>query len=123
MYPTLLELCGLPANPALQGKSLVPLMKDPKREWHSAGITSYGPDHITVRTEGWRYSRHPDGEELYDETNDPNEWTNLATKPEFAKKKQELGALFPREVSRKKLRSWQELPDSEKDRLRRQPAG
>ena len=57
IYPTLLELCGLPANSALPGRSLVPLMKNPKREWQSAGITSYGPDHITARTEGWRYSR------------------------------------------------------------------
>ena len=33
-------------------------------KWNSAGITSFGADHITVRTEDWRYSKHPDGEEL-----------------------------------------------------------
>ena len=34
----------------------------------------------TVRTEDWRYIRYADGgEELYDETKDPYEWTNRAT--------------------------------------------
>jgi choline-sulfatase len=33
----------------------------------------------------WRYIRYADGsEELYDMLNDPNEWTNLAGKPEHA---------------------------------------
>ncbi|HTM48079.1 MAG TPA: sulfatase [Bryobacteraceae bacterium] len=123
IYPTLLELCGLPANPDAQGRSFVPLMKDPKREWRAAAVTSYGPDHTTVRTDGWRYSRHPDGEELYDETQDPDEWTNLAGKPEFAGKKRELAALFPREVNRKRMRSWQGLPVAEQERLRRKPLG
>ena len=117
MYPTLVDLCGLPKNPTLQGKSLVPLMKDPNRPWAAAGITSYGPDHITVRTEGWRYTKHPDGEELYDETNDPNEWTNLAKKPEFAGKKAELAAVLPKQISTKKLRSWQTLPKEEQKKL------
>jgi hypothetical protein len=32
-----------------------------------------------VRDEGWRYIRYANGdEELYDETRDPYEWTNLA---------------------------------------------
>jgi arylsulfatase A-like enzyme len=123
VYPTLVDLCGLRANPALQGKSLVPLMKDPARAWQTASITSYGPDHISVRTEGWRYSRHPDGEELYDETSDPNEWTNLAADPKFASKKQELAALLPRDVNRKKLRSWQGLSRGEQERLRRKTVG
>ena len=38
-----------------------------------------------IQTERWRYIRYSDGgEELYDHSKDPNEWTNLARNPEFA---------------------------------------
>ncbi|HMY77018.1 MAG TPA: choline-sulfatase, partial [Blastocatellia bacterium] len=34
----------------------------------------------------WRYIRYADGsEELYDHRRDPNEWTNLARDPRYAK--------------------------------------
>ena len=50
-----------------------------------------------MRTEQWRYIRYHDGgEELYDETKDPNEWTNLAAKPEMAKVKSKLAAYLPK---------------------------
>lgn len=73
MYPTLLDLCGLPAKPDLDGASLRPLLENPAAEWDKPAITSNGPDKISVRTERWRYSRYPDGEELYDHSADPNE--------------------------------------------------
>jgi arylsulfatase A-like enzyme len=39
-----------------------------------------------VRSEDWRYIRYADGgEELYDMRKDPEEWTNLASDPAFAK--------------------------------------
>ena len=51
-----------------------------------------------MRTEKWRYIHYSDGsEELYDDENDPNEWTNLAEKPEFAAKKKELAAFLPKD--------------------------
>lgn len=52
----------------------------------------------TVRTEDWRYIRYANGdEELYHDSEDPYEWTNLAMKPEFAAKKVELGKYLPTE--------------------------
>lgn len=36
-------------------------------------------------------------EELYDEKHDPNEWTNLAGKTEYADKKAELRKFMPTE--------------------------
>lgn len=46
---------------------------------------------------GWRYIRYTDGsEELYDHDTDPNEWTNLASKPEFATIKNELAKTLPK---------------------------
>ncbi|HUR59052.1 MAG TPA: sulfatase/phosphatase domain-containing protein, partial [Opitutaceae bacterium] len=48
-------------------------------------ITSHNQGNHGVRSERWRYIRYADGtEELYDMQNDPNEWTNLAAKPEHA---------------------------------------
>jgi hypothetical protein len=49
-----------------------------------------------VRTEQWRYIRYANGdEELYDEKQDPYEWTNLATKREFDSVKAELSKALP----------------------------
>ena len=61
------------------------------------GVTTYRYKNHTARTANWRYIRYANGdEELYDETKDPNEWTNLATKPEFAAKKAELAKFLPK---------------------------
>lgn len=79
IYPTLLELAGLPANPVNEGISLVPQLQDPLAERLRPAMTSHGPGNHAVRTENWRYIRYADGsEELYDMVNDPNEWTNIA---------------------------------------------
>ena len=32
MYPTLIELCGLPENPVLDGRSFAPLLRNPERQ-------------------------------------------------------------------------------------------
>ena len=85
IYPTLIELCGLSANPELEGVSLKPLLENPEAEWDNAAITSLMQHNHTVRTQRWRYITYADGsEELYDHENDPNEWENLANKPELA---------------------------------------
>ena len=79
IYPTLLELCGLPTNPANEGRSLVPLLKDSKSEWSHYAITTHGKNNHAVRSDRYRYIRYRDGsEELYDMKRDPNEWDNLA---------------------------------------------
>ena len=80
LYPTLAELCGLPAKGGLEGHSLVPQLKDAKAERKWPAITTHNQDNHAVRTETWRYIRYADGsEELYDCVADPNEWTNLAS--------------------------------------------
>jgi len=97
LFPTLNELCSLPAITSLDGVSLVPLLNDPAREWTRPALTTHGPGNHALRTECWRYIRYENGdEELYDHTTDPNEWTNLATKPEFATIKTELAQSLPK---------------------------
>jgi arylsulfatase A-like enzyme len=97
VYPTLLDLCGLPAAGTLEGRSLVPLLKDPQAPWTAPAISTFGRNNHAIRTERWRYIRYADGtEELYDHAKDPNEWTNLAALDEFTEVKRELSAWLPR---------------------------
>ncbi len=96
IYPTLTDLAGIPTPSHVEGKSLRPLLTDPKAEWTQPAVTTFGFNNHAGRTEGWRYIRYANGdEELYDETADPKEWTNLATRPEHATKKAELAKLLP----------------------------
>lgn len=79
MYPTLLDLCGLPENDALEGHSLLPQLTDANavRKWPA--ITTHNHDNHGIRTKDWRFIQYADGtEELYNMKADPNEWTNLA---------------------------------------------
>ncbi len=80
LYPTLLELCGLPNDKKDDGVSVVPLLRNPKAKWEQPAVMTYQRGNHAVRSQRWRYIRYTDGsEELYDHESDPNEWTNLAT--------------------------------------------
>ena len=114
LYPTLIDLCGLPVRRELDGRSLRRLLEDPKAPWDKPAIASDGPDKMTVRTERWRYSRFPDGEELYDHAADPHEWHNLAAVAEHTKQKKQLAKFLPGSPARRKLRNWAKLSPDEK---------
>lgn len=81
LYPTLVELCGLPNRAANSGRSLVPLLNAPNNpvvDWRQSILTTYARGNHSLRSEHFHYIRYHDGsEELYDHRNDPNEWTNL----------------------------------------------
>jgi len=98
IYPTLIDLCGLASRDELEGRSLLPLLKDPSAAWNYPAITTIPrPRSHSVRSERWRYSRYNDGtEELYDHEVDELEWTNLATRPEYAVVKEELAQWLPK---------------------------
>ncbi|HEY1171587.1 MAG TPA: sulfatase [Verrucomicrobiae bacterium] len=96
IYPTMIDLCGLPKRDGIEGNSLVPLLKDPKAKWEHPSITTHGRNNHAVRTERWRYIRYEDGsEELYDHDADPLEWKNLASDAKFASVKAELIKSLP----------------------------
>ncbi|HWV35253.1 MAG TPA: sulfatase [Thermomicrobiales bacterium] len=94
MYPTLVELAGLPPAQGLEGLSLVPQMRGEPRT--RPAITTHNQGNHTVRTTDWRYIRYADGsEELYDLRVDPNEWTNLAGLEQYREIKAELARWLP----------------------------
>ena len=96
LYPTLLELCGLPANPANDGHSLGKLLGDPSADWTRPTITSYGPGNHAVQTERYRFYQYEDASiELYDHQRDPNEWNNLASDPRMKSIIESLRAALP----------------------------
>ena len=96
IYPTLCDLAGLPIPPHVEGQSIRALLADPGAAWAQPALTTYLFKNHAVRTEGWRYIRYANGdEELYDEAKDPNEWENLASKPEAAARKAELAKYLP----------------------------
>jgi arylsulfatase A-like enzyme len=92
LYPTLIELCDIAAAPQkLDGQSLVPLLREPGRNTGRGSVTMFDPGNGSLRTDRWRYIRYADGsEELYDLTNDPNEWDNLANNAKYAGEKKSL---------------------------------
>lgn len=84
IYPTLLDLCGLPAYIRNEGKSLLPVMLGQDTDDAHFAMTTFGMNNHTVRSDQFRYIRYEDGgEEFYDHRVDPNEWTNRADHPEY----------------------------------------
>ncbi len=116
IFPTLCDLAGLPTPTHLDGKSLVPAMKDNKVKIKDYAISQYprgGSNKeqgnsimgYSLRTERYRYTEwmgsyfttaKPFDEkqivatELYDLVNDPNETVNIAVKPEAKKQLKDL---------------------------------
>jgi len=95
IYPTLTGLAGIPTPEAVEGRSLVPLLKNPLTKWDGHAITQVlrpADDRLaepvmgrSIRTERWRYSDWGEGKhgiELYDHHADPMEFNNLALKPD-----------------------------------------
>jgi len=106
MYPTLIDLCGLPVKNNIDGRSILPLLKNPGRKWDYPAITTYNHSEYSIRNERWRYTIYLDGsQELYDHNSDPEEWYNLANDPKYADIIKEMNAFIPRNPAPLKLTS------------------
>ena len=96
IFPTLLELAGLPKDETQEGQSLVPLMKNPKREWKHPAITSFGLGNYSIRSTNYRFIQYFDGSrELYDLRDDPHEWKNLIGNAKMKKVIKEHASFIP----------------------------
>jgi arylsulfatase A-like enzyme len=87
LAPTILDLAGLPATPAMQGRSWAPLARgETPDDWRTAFLAIYRkelgdtPTCHGVRTTDAKlivYPGHPEWTEVYDLRNDPYELTRL----------------------------------------------
>jgi iduronate 2-sulfatase len=100
IYPTLVELCGLPQPAGLEGRSLVPLLEDPVAPWDHPAYTVWSEDGrtftgVSVRDERWRYAEFDGGggAMLFDEDADPQELKNLADDPKYQDVRAKLSKL------------------------------
>lgn len=102
MYPTFVEMCGLPA-PAqnLEGVSLKATLAKPAEAVDRDVFLPYmDPGEFAVINKDWRYiSYGKDGEELYDLKADPNEWENLANDANYEETKTLLRKSAPRQFA------------------------
>ena len=100
IYPTLVELCGLPKNDYLEGLSLVPQLKNPAARRDRPAITSSYFGNHSIRSRDWRLIVYEDGaQELYDHRNDPDEFRNLANDPAHKKIRNELARWLPQNAT------------------------
>ena len=97
VFPTVVELAGLPPVPGLDGRSLAPVLANPDAPGRGVAV-SYRrvqpPERaFSLRTDTTRYTLWPDGsEELYDLRSRAGESENLAARPDRAADKAGLRA-------------------------------
>ena len=100
IYPTLVELCKLPANPHLEGLSLVPQLSEPTTPRDRPAITSSYFGNHSIRSRDWRLISYQDGaRELYDHRTDPDEFHNLADDPAHQMICDQLSGWLPKEAA------------------------
>jgi len=104
--PTLLALAGLEPPPAMQGQSVLPLVRGESPPWRTSFFYEHLFEHPRiprtegVRTDAWKYIRYVDEdpaiEELYDLRRDPQELENLAARPEWEPVRERMRASWAR---------------------------
>ncbi len=96
VYPTVCELTGTPVPPAVESRSLVPVISGKKAGVRDVVFTAYRQCQRAVRDRRWKLIHYPlvNKTQLFDLEQDPHELRDLGEKPEHAGKVQELLALL-----------------------------
>jgi N-acetylglucosamine-6-sulfatase len=104
LAPTVLDLAGVPIGPSIQGRSLVPLVRETRAGWRRAVLIEFyanekpfahlmDMDYRAIRTDRHKYIswiKYPERDELYDLQSDPAERRNRAADPDLAPVKASL---------------------------------
>ncbi|MCG8698792.1 MAG: sulfatase-like hydrolase/transferase [Bacteroidales bacterium] len=77
IYPTLVELCGLPHNHKVEGNSLKPLLNSPNLSSWDNPVLSKKDNTEWIRTEQWKFVDNGNKSQLYNAKTDINEHNNL----------------------------------------------
>jgi N-acetylglucosamine-6-sulfatase len=111
LAPTVLESANIIIPDQIEGKSLVPLIKNPSKEWRKSILIEYYSDIVfprivnmgykAIRTERYKYIRYEElhsMDEMYDLKTDPFELKNVITYPDsqgtLSQLKKELNELL-----------------------------
>ena len=90
IFPTLSDLAGLEAPISVQGKSLVPILKDNDASVRDSALSLNRGDY-SIRTSNWALMRYADkSTELYDMQADPDQFTNLVDNSDYAGTRNQL---------------------------------
>ena len=120
LAPTLLSMAGVSVPHAMQGRSLVPLLKGERPAWRRSFLIEYYSDKVfprvvqmgykAVRNQRWKYIHYLELEgmdELYDLKADPYEMKNLIKEPRAARHlralREELQRLLEQTIPEKQL--------------------
>jgi arylsulfatase A-like enzyme len=115
--PTLLELAGVAVPVAMQGRSMMPLLKGKQvADWRTAQFYTYwsNPAHYGIRTGRFTYLKvtgHPD--ELFDRQKDPDQRYNVAGREAYREVIKELELELNRQIREAGI-SASELPGARK---------
>ena len=96
IFPTLADLCGLPAPEGVDGKDFVPVLMGNEAAVRSSLYTVYRNTARAVRTDEWKLIRYPqrDYTQLFNLKKDPLEINNLSAIPEYKSKVDEMMGLL-----------------------------
>ena len=101
LFPTIFDVAGLGPAKEVDGSSLAAFMGlAPQKPTPRPAISTWGRGNHSVRYGQWRYTQYSDATcELYDQSADPYEWTNLAGEPRFGSRIDQLKAFIPADAA------------------------
>lgn len=100
LFPTFAEFAGATIPSGIEGKSIVPILTRKGTKVRDLLYTGYSDCQRSIRDDRWKLIRYPlvDRTQLFDLKTDPHELNNLASKPEYTSKLNELTALLKKEM-------------------------
>jgi arylsulfatase A-like enzyme len=92
IYPTLCELAHIPVPAGLDGVSLLPILRDPKKSLRQELLLTYRDRQRAIRTDRWKLILYPQSHrsQLFDLLADPLEQVDLSQKKDHHETRDQL---------------------------------